>query len=122
MMYRSNFTRILACEVNGIPQVVARTKRLLNDVVCISTLALVAIVACVPTLAQNTTADIVGTVTDSSGAVISGATVELTNVETQEKRTIISGESGEYTFTLLKPSRYSLTVTASGFKVFKISS
>ncbi|MBS1798956.1 MAG: TonB-dependent receptor [Acidobacteria bacterium] len=73
-------------------------------------------------LAQNTTADVVGTVTDSTGAVIPGATVELTNVNTQEKRVITSGASGEYVFTLLKPSPYSLTVTAPGFKVFKISS
>ncbi|QNI38616.1 TonB-dependent receptor [Edaphobacter sp. 4G125] len=72
--------------------------------------------------AQNTTADVVGTVTDSSGAMVSGATVELTNVNTQEKRVVTSGGGGEFTFTLLKPSRYSLTVTASGFKVFKISS
>lgn len=72
--------------------------------------------------AQNTTADVVGTVTDSSGAVVSGATVELTNIDTQEKRVVTSGGGGEFTFTLLKPSRYSLTVTASGFKLFKISS
>lgn len=75
-----------------------------------------------PMFAQNTTADVIGTVTDSTGAVVPGATVELTNMETQEKRVITSGGSGEYTFTLLKPSRYSLTVTAPGFKVFKISS
>jgi len=75
-----------------------------------------------PVLAQNTTADVIGTVTDNSGAVVPGATVELTNVETQEKRIVTSSSSGEYTFTLLKPSRYSITVTAPGFKVFKVSS
>lgn len=85
-------------------------------------LLLVINIANSPLFAQNTTADVVGTVTDSSGAVIPGATVELTNVDTQEKRVVTSGGGGEYTFTLLKPSRYSLTVTAAGFKVFKISS
>ncbi|MDE1175822.1 MAG: TonB-dependent receptor [Edaphobacter sp.] len=75
-----------------------------------------------PSFAQNTTADVVGTVTDSSGAVVPGATIELTNTDTQEKRVVTSGAGGEYTFTLLKPSRYSLSVTAAGFKVFVINS
>jgi Carboxypeptidase regulatory-like domain/TonB dependent receptor len=76
----------------------------------------------VPLLAQSTTADVVGTVTDTTGAVVPNARVQLTNVETHETRTATSGSGGEYTFTLLKPSRYSLTVTASGFKLFQISS
>ena len=75
-----------------------------------------------PLLAQNTTADVLGTVTDESGAVIPNAKVELTNLETHETRTLTSGDSGEYVFTLLKPSRYSLSVTAAGFKVFRIES
>jgi hypothetical protein len=84
-------------------------------------LMVLAAVVATPLFAQNTTADVVGTVTDSTGAVVPGATVELTNVETQEKRIATSGGGGEYTFTLLKPSRYSLSVTASGFKLFKTS-
>lgn len=72
--------------------------------------------------AQSTTADVIGTVIDSSGAVVPGAKVELINEETQEKRVATSGGGGEFTFTLLKPSRYSVTVSAPGFKVFKISS
>jgi hypothetical protein len=75
-----------------------------------------------PLLAQNTTADVVGTVTDSTGAAIPNATVELTAIDTHEKRMVKSGASGEYTFTLLKPSSYSLTVNATGFKAFQISS
>jgi hypothetical protein len=72
--------------------------------------------------AQNTTADVVGTVTDNTGAAIPNAQVELTNVDTQEKRGAVSGSGGEYTFTLLKPGRYSLKATVSGFKVFTIGS
>lgn len=85
-------------------------------------LMVLAAVAATPLFAQNTTADVVGTVTDATGAVVPGASVELTNIDTQEKRVVTSGGGGEYTFTLLKPSRYSLTVTAPGFKSFKISS
>ena len=73
-------------------------------------------------LAQNTTADVVGTVTDASGAVVPNAAVELVDVNTREKRVLQSGSAGEYTFTLLQPSTYMLTVTANGFKTFKIAS
>ena len=73
-------------------------------------------------LAQNTTADVVGTVTDASGAVVPNATVVLTDVNTHETRTLKSGSSGEFTFTLLKPSTYSLSATAAGFKTFQVES
>ncbi|MCU1324386.1 MAG: hypothetical protein JWM43_4035 [Acidobacteriaceae bacterium] len=75
----------------------------------------------VPLRAQSTTADVIGNVTDSTDAVVPGATVELTNVDTNEKRVGTSGAGGEFTFTLLKPSRYSIAVTAPGFKKFQIS-
>jgi hypothetical protein len=83
---------------------------------------LAVIFASAPMLAQNTTADVVGTVSDVSGAVIPNAKIELTNIDTHETRTVTSGSDGEYTFTLLKPSRYSLNVTAQGFKTFRIES
>ncbi len=78
-------------------------------------------VAGAPLVAQSTTSDVTGVVTDSSGAVVPGATVELTNTQTQEKRVFTSGGGGEFTFTLLKPGKYSLSVTAAGFKLFKMS-
>ncbi|MGI4755382.1 MAG: carboxypeptidase regulatory-like domain-containing protein [Janthinobacterium lividum] len=78
--------------------------------------------AAAPLMGQNTTADVVGTVTDATGAVIPGAKVELVDTNTHDTRTVQSGSSGEYTFTLLKPSNYSLTATAPGFKTFQISS
>jgi hypothetical protein len=78
--------------------------------------------SCAPLLAQSTTADVIGTVTDTTGAVVPNATVQLTSVDTHETRTVTSGSGGEYTFTLLKPNRYSLSVTAAGFKSFQISS
>lgn len=66
--------------------------------------------------AQATTGDVVGTIVDSTGSAIPGATVELTNVDTHEKRTIVTGDAGEYTFTLLKPNRYSIAISRTGFK------
>ena len=75
-----------------------------------------------PLLAQNTTADVVGTVTDATGAVVPNAKVELTDIGTHDTRTATAGSAGEYTFTLLKPSTYSLSVSAPGFKSFQITS
>ncbi|MGI4758604.1 MAG: TonB-dependent receptor domain-containing protein [Janthinobacterium lividum] len=67
--------------------------------------------------AQLTTADIVGTVTDASGAVVPNAQVVAKNLATNVSRTITTGASGDYTFSLLQPGHYSVTVTAAGFKV-----
>jgi hypothetical protein len=71
--------------------------------------------------AQATTGDVVGTVTDSTGSVIPGAQVVLTNEDTQEKRTVTTDDSGQYVFTLLKPNRYSVAVTRTGFKKSSIA-
>jgi hypothetical protein len=67
-------------------------------------------------LAQLSTADIVGTVTDTTGAVVSNATVTLVNLGTQSKRVALSNDSGDFQFTLLPIGRYSVTVKAAGFK------
>ena len=80
------------------------------------------LLAVTPLLAQSTTADIVGTATDATGAVLPGATVTLTSIETQEKRTMTSNAAGDYTFTLLKPNHYSLTISEKGFKTATIES
>ena len=66
--------------------------------------------------AQVTTADIVGTVTDATGAVVSNATVTITNLGTNEQRTATTNASGDYQVTLLPVGHYSIKVTATGFK------
>ena len=67
-------------------------------------------------IAQLSTADILGTVTDASGAVVSKATVTLVNQDTHDQRVAISSDSGDYQFTLLPTGRYSVTVKMTGFK------
>ncbi|HEX3987575.1 MAG TPA: carboxypeptidase regulatory-like domain-containing protein [Acidobacteriaceae bacterium] len=57
-----------------------------------------------------------GTVSDPSGAVIPGATVTLTNKDTNRTQTATSDGSGIYTFNSLGPASYSLMVAATGFK------
>ncbi len=66
--------------------------------------------------AQLTTADIVGTVTDSTGAVLPNASVTLLNVDTHDQRVATTNGSGDYQFNLLPVGKYTITVKSPGFK------
>jgi outer membrane receptor protein involved in Fe transport len=70
--------------------------------------------------AQVTTADVVGRVTDATGAVVPNAIVKLTNQDTNVAREITANESGDFVFNLLPPGRYSLRVEKAGFKVHNV--
>ena len=61
-------------------------------------------------------ASIQGTVTDPKGAVVPGATLTLTDTETNKKTTATSNGSGTYAFNGLAPDTYAITATAAGFK------
>src|SRR5437016_7644907 len=61
-------------------------------------------------------ASIQGVMTDSQGAVVSGVTVTLTNLETNQKQTSTTNENGVYNFNALPPSWYSVTAEKTGFK------
>ena len=65
--------------------------------------------------AQESRGSLSGTVSDPNGAALPGATVEVRNVETNIANTVTTNEEGNYTFPLLNPGKYTLTVTASGF-------
>jgi hypothetical protein len=65
---------------------------------------------------QGTTSRITGTVTDNLGAAVSGATVTLTNEGTAVSQTMETSESGTYTFDLIQPGNYSISVERQGFK------
>jgi hypothetical protein len=71
--------------------------------------------------AQVTTADMVGTVTDSSGAIVPNAKVTIDNLGTHEVHSAQTAGSGDFTFNFLQPGTYSVTVEATGFQTFKIS-
>ena len=66
--------------------------------------------------AQAVTGTLLGTVQDSSGAVIPGINVTLTNEGTNVSSKTTSGPQGFYTFPNLNPGQYSVAVEASGFK------
>ncbi len=65
--------------------------------------------------AQVTTATIVGTITDSSGAALPGATVTARNVETGFNRTVPANEVGAYRLEFLPIGSYVVEVGLSGF-------
>jgi hypothetical protein len=81
-----------------------------------------ALLAAVSSLAggQNTTAQLTGMVSDSSGAAIPAAKIRVTNAATGVARDSTSNESGNYTVPLLEPGSYRLEMEKAGFApVFK---
>lgn len=82
--------------------------------VCVAlvvTLLLVGIV-----LGQTENATVAGRVSDSSGAAISGAEVEIKSVERGTTQTVTTNESGIYSFASVQPGQYRLTVSKDGFR------
>jgi hypothetical protein len=75
------------------------------------------LVLSLPMLAQTTvsTGSIVGTVTDPSGAVVSGAKVAITNTGTGQTTTLTTNQSGAYNSGALAPGGYKVQVSAKGF-------
>ena len=63
------------------------------------------------------TGQINGVVSDASGAVLPGVTVEATSTTTGAVRTAVSGADGLYTLPLLQPGVYNVKASLSGFKV-----
>src|SRR5512143_2189923 len=61
-------------------------------------------------------ASIQGTVTDESGAVVSGAAVTVTNNETQRAQRTTTNDDGFYRVTGLPPGTYTVTAELTGFK------
>jgi hypothetical protein len=61
-------------------------------------------------------AGIQGVITDTAGATVAGATVTLTNKETNQTQTTTASDAGFYRFTGLAPGLYSVTVEQQGFK------
>src|SRR5581483_9163009 len=69
--------------------------------------------------AQGEKGAISGTVTDSSGAVVTGANVTITSVGTGAARTTTTNETGFYVVSNLAPGDYEITVAAKGFSDLK---
>jgi hypothetical protein len=66
------------------------------------------------------TGTVAGTVTDPSGGAIVGATVTLTDTATSIARTETTNETGRYFFANVVPSKYTASVSKTGFRVSKL--
>src|SRR6516162_3168794 len=66
----------------------------------------------------DVTGSILGVVHDRSGAVVAGAQVTATNVETNLKQDTVSSGDGSFHLLALKAGTYKLTVNANGFRAF----
>src|SRR5579863_4547068 len=83
-------------------------------------LTILSAICCLPLCAQSTNSGtIVGTVTDSSGAVVGSATVTLTDTATKSSRTTTTNDAGRYTLVDVAPSAYEMTVSKEGFTTTK---
>jgi hypothetical protein len=70
---------------------------------------------------QTSTGRIAGNVTDQTGAAIKGAVVSIVDKRTNRERTTNSSEDGNYAFTGLDPSNYTLRASQSGFSKYRDS-
>jgi hypothetical protein len=91
---------------------ICRAIALFLSILCISLTLPVAAIA------QVTTADIVGMVTDSTGAVVTTATVTATNSGTGQTKMENVNPNGEFQFSLLQVGTYQVSVKANGFKSY----
>lgn len=88
-----------------------------------ATFGLVRLIGCIAVLAMLSVianaqfrAGVQGVVMDNSGSVVPGATVTLTNKETNQSQTTVSSEGGFYRFTGLAPALYSISAEKQDFK------
>jgi hypothetical protein len=66
--------------------------------------------------ASAQTAEVTGIITDANSAVIAGAQLTLTNVDTRVARKAVTNSDGYYSIPFVPPGNYQLRVLASGFK------
>ena len=71
-------------------------------------------------LAQTATGEISGTITDKSSGFVAGATVKLTNQDTQIVDQGQTNQNGYFLFINVKPGSYTLSVEMTGFKTARV--
>jgi hypothetical protein len=69
----------------------------------------------------STSSAVLGSLTDATGAAISGAEVELKELVSQQSIKQSTGETGQYLFPNVAPGRYSITASARGFRTAQVT-
>src|SRR5262245_38776644 len=80
--------------------------------ICLLALACLA----APASAQDFRGGIRGTITDSTGGVLPGVSVTITNTETRVAQTVVTDDKGLYEVLYLNAGTYSVSAELSGFK------
>ena len=80
-------------------------------------LSLAVLLLAVPVLAQLPTGTILGTVKDSTGAAVPGATITILNVDTGASRTLMSAADGNFNVPELPTGHYEVKAEHEGFKI-----
>src|SRR5580693_6440544 len=65
---------------------------------------------------ENGLAEVAGTVTDVSGAAVSGARVQIQRMEDKSSRNTVADAAGKFSFAALPPGRYRVQVESAGFR------
>src|SRR5260370_5109298 len=86
---------------------------------CILMVTLVILLTAGAGLAQQITGSITGTVTDPTGAAVSGAALKRTKMGTGAVQAATTSSSGDFGFLLLPPGNYGLDATITGCKSFR---
>ncbi len=72
-------------------------------------------------LFSQTAGTVDGTVTDSSGAAVAGATVTLVDKATNTPRSVTTNEAGRYVFVEVRPGVYDVSISKTGFRITKLT-
>jgi len=96
----------------GLPSVSIRALRTVQTLLC----SVTAMLLVAPLAAQSTFGAILGTVRDSSGALVVGAQVTLLNNGTTAVRTTATDANGNYAFRNIDVGSYKVTIAAQGFQ------
>jgi outer membrane receptor protein involved in Fe transport len=98
-----------------------RSIRSMRALTFIAAALLLLSLGCCNANAQTFRGTILGTVTDSSGGSVAGATVTIKNVDTGLTRTVTTSEDGSYAVPELPLGNYSVSVEKQGFKTGVVS-
>jgi hypothetical protein len=99
-----------------VKQFQVEIRRAQNSFVRLSVLAVLVVMLAPSPLPAQVTAQITGSIHDSSGALVPSAKVTVQNEQTGITAEALSNQSGSYLVPLLPPGTYRITVEAKGFK------